>query len=106
LSKDRQRRRKAREAEVAARAAERERKDAARRRRDAWKRKLTGWLPARRGPTPGLLAAKRRRTTGLLALAFFAIQFLTWVATPAWGMRLAVFVVCVFAFPVLYVLAS
>ena len=48
-----------------------------------------------------MLAAKRRRTVGLVVFGFLTVQFLTWVSTPDWGLRLAVFVASLFAIPVL-----
>lgn len=106
MSKDRARRRAAREAEVAARAAERERRAAAQARRNVWWSRLTGWLPKRGGRAPGLLAAKRRRTAGLLILGFLVTQVLTWSATPDWGLRFAVALVSLFAFPLIAVFAT
>jgi hypothetical protein len=60
-------------------------------------------MPRPSGAAPGLLAAKRRRTTGLLLLGFVAIQVLTWAATPDWGLRAAVLLVSLFAFPLVAV---
>lgn len=54
----------------------------------------------------GLLAAKRRRALGLVLFAFFVVQFLTWVSTPDWGLRAAVLLVSIFAFPLLGVLLT
>jgi Flp pilus assembly protein TadB len=106
LSKERAKRRAARQAEIAARAAARERRSAAQARRARWWDKLTGWLPHRHSPAPGLLAAKRRRTWGLVLFAFLVVQALTWLATPDWGLRVAVLLVSLFAVPVVAALAS
>jgi hypothetical protein len=106
LSKERAKRRAVREAELAARAVERERRAAAQARRAGWWDKLTGSFPRRRGPAPGLLAAKRRRAWGLVVFGFFVVQLLTWLATPDWGLRIAVLLVSLFAVPVLAALTS
>jgi hypothetical protein len=101
VSKERARRRAEREAEAARRAQIRDRKVAARLRRQARRKQVSGWLPRRtasRGQG-GLLAAKRRRAAGLLGVGFLVVQFLTWVATPDWGLRVAVLLVSVLAVP-------
>jgi hypothetical protein len=102
VSKERARRRAEREAEAARRAALRQRRVATLARRRARRERLLGWLPRRRrGGTgrPSLLAAKRRRRIGLLALGFLLVQFLVWVSTPDWGVRVGVLVVSVLAMP-------
>lgn len=43
---------------------------------------------------------------GLVLFAFFVVQFLTWVSTPDWGLRGAVLLVSVLAFPLLAVLLT
>jgi hypothetical protein len=106
LSKERAKRRAAREAEIAARAAERDRRAAGEARRMHWWNRLTSWIPRPRGSAPGLLAAKRRRTAGLIVFGFLVVQVLTWIATPDWGLRLAVLLVSLFAVPVIVVLAG
>jgi hypothetical protein len=52
------------------------------------------------------LADKRRRKLGLLAGGFLLVQFICWVSTPDWGVRVAVLLVSLFALPVVTVLAS
>jgi len=54
----------------------------------------------------GSLADKRRRKLGLLAGGFLLVQFICWVSTPDWGVRVAVLLVSLFALPVVTVLAS
>jgi len=68
---------------------------------------MTSLVPTRRRRpgVAGVLAAKRRRKLGLLAVGFFFVQFVCWVTTPDWGVRVAVLVVSVFALPVVTVLA-
>lgn len=113
MSKERAERRAVREVERERRAAERSRlKAAAARRRDRrsrWQRRLA-WLPGmgatRWGKSTGPLAAKRRRVWGMLAVAFLVLQVLTWIVTPSWGMRAAVLVVSIFAFPLAAALSS
>lgn len=108
MSKDRARRRAVREAEAARLSADRETRAAllARRqaRADRWRRLLP--TVRRRSGATGLLAAKRRRSLGLLAMAFFFLQFVTWVSTSDWGVRGAVLLVSLFALPVVAVLSS
>ncbi|MBA2698353.1 MAG: hypothetical protein H0U61_06215 [Nocardioidaceae bacterium] len=107
MSKERARRRGAREAESARKAEERTRQQAAATRRQARRTQLAKVLPSRRqSGGAGLLAAKRRRTAGLVLFAFFVVQFLTWVSTPDWGLRGAVLLVSVFAFPLLLAVIS
>ena len=106
-------RRAAREAEREQRAAQRARADAAaarrRDRRARWSRRLS-WLPGvgttRWSRSTGPLAVKRRRIWGLLVVAFLVLQVLTWIVTPSWGMRAAVLVVSIFAFPLAAALSS
>jgi hypothetical protein len=101
MSKERARRRAQREAEAVRRAQVRERQAAAQVRRQARREKLRSWLPkptTQRGQS-GLLAAKRRRAIGLLGFGFVVVQFLTWVATPDWGVRAAVLLVSLLAVP-------
>jgi hypothetical protein len=113
VSKERAIRRAAREAEREKRAAQRTRVEAARaRRRDRaarWRRRLA-WLPGVGAPrwskSTGPLATKRRRIWGFVAFCFLVVQFLTWMVTPSWGMRAAVLVVSIFAFPLAAVLSS
>ncbi len=108
MSKERARRRAEREAVAEELAAVRAKQAevAARRqgRRDAMKR-----LWPSRSHRPGVvgsLADKRRRKLGLLAGGFLLVQFICWVSTPDWGVRVAVLLVSLFALPVVTVLAS
>ncbi len=107
MSKERARRRAEREAEAQRAAGLRatQAEVAARRqtRRDVVARAVPAWRRPRSGPG-GLLAAKRRRMLGLLAVGFFFVQFVCWVSTPDWGVRSAVLLVSLFALPVVAVL--
>jgi len=105
MSKERQARRAAREAEVAEQAAARAQAAAAAARRRRLLQPVTSATSRLRPRSkPGVLAAKRRRFGGLLALAFVVIQILTWAFTPDWGVRAFVLVVSIFAVPVAAVL--
>jgi hypothetical protein len=110
MSKDRAVRRAAREAELAEQQARRERERAEEARRLARKATFAKVVPrpATRfsGSTGGVLAARRRRRVGLLAVGFVVVQVLTWAWTPDWGLRVAVIIASLFAIPVVAVLSS
>ncbi len=107
MSKERARRRAQREAEAARLAEDRTRQAAVAARRQGRREVMTNLVPTRRRRpgVAGVLAAKRRRKLGLLAVGFFFVQFVCWVTTPDWGVRVAVLLVSVFALPVVTVLA-
>jgi hypothetical protein len=104
VSKERAARRAAREADKAAAAAERARL-AARSARRNWLplhiAAVAAWLRRRRPVGP--LAARRRRSLGLIVFGFFIVQALTWAATADWSQRVAVLVASLFAVPVVAV---
>jgi Flp pilus assembly protein TadB len=107
VSKERARRRSAREHEAAirasARAAQAERRERRAARSQAVRRATTGRLPRRTyvGRPTGTLARRRRtRTSALLAL-LLAVNVLVWVLSADWALRLAALVVSVLAAPVL-----
>lgn len=108
MSKERARRRAERGAEAARAAEDRARQAAVAARRQGRRDAVTRLLPLRRWrpAATGLLAAKRRRRIGLLVTGFLLVQFICWVSTPDWGVRVAVLVVSLFALPVVTVLAS
>ncbi|MEJ7775493.1 MAG: hypothetical protein WKF72_11850 [Nocardioidaceae bacterium] len=108
MSKERARRRAEREAEAATLAEGRAKQAAAAARRQGRRDVMTSLVQTRRRRpgVAGVLAAKRRRKIGLLAVGFFFVQLVCWVSTPDWGIRVAVLVVSVFALPVVTVLAS
>jgi len=84
MSKERQQRRAARQAEQAA-AAERRAAQAERQaRRDARKEKLTGWVPRPAGRPTGLLAEKRRRQAGGTFAVLVAVNLLVFAFTEDW----------------------
>lgn len=111
MSKERARRRAEREAEAARLAAVRQRTSERRARRHARRQRMLAALPLRNRATrrqaarPGIVAARRRRTLGLVALGFAVVQLLTWVSTPDWGVRAAVLVVSVLVVPVVTALS-
>jgi Flp pilus assembly protein TadB len=110
MSKERAKRRAAREREAAvktaARAAEAERRERRNARRRTVKHATTGRLPRLKpvGRPTGTLARRRRVQTSLLLTLLFAVNVLVWVVRPDWAARLGVLVVTVLAAPVLAVL--
>ena len=110
MSKERARRRAAREHEAAikaaARAAEQERSERRAARADAVRRHTTGRLPqrTRTGRPTGTLARRRRVERSLVIALLLALNVLVWVVTPDWAARLAALVVSALAAPVLVTL--
>ncbi|CAB4687607.1 MAG: hypothetical protein F2667_01105 [Actinobacteria bacterium] len=84
MSKERARRREAREREAAIVAASRAAEAERRERRAARSRALTGWLP-RRTPRPtGILAERRRKQLGATVAVLVVLNVLAWtLADPA-----------------------
>jgi len=107
MSKERARRRAAREHEAAirtsARAAQAERRERRTARTRALRRATTGRLPRRThvGRPTGSLARRRRTRTSALLLFLLAVNVLVWVLSADWALRLAALVVSVLAAPVL-----
>ena len=107
MSKERARRRTAREHEAAlrsaARAAEAERRERRAARARAVRRATTGRLPRLTpvGRPTGTLARRRRVQTSLVLAVLVALNVLVWFVRPDWPARLAVLVVSVLAAPVL-----
>jgi Flp pilus assembly protein TadB len=107
MSKERARRRAAREHEAAlraaARAAEHERRERRTARATAVRRATTDRLPrrTRTGRPTGTLARRRRVERSLVLALLAALNVLVWVVTADWAVRLAALVVCVLAAPVL-----
>jgi hypothetical protein len=107
VSKERARRREAREREAAiraaARAAEAERRERRASRARAVRRVTTDRLPrlAPVGRPTGTLARRRRVQTSLLVALLVALNALVWVVRPDWPARLAALVVTVLTAPVL-----
>ena len=104
MSKDRAVRRAAREAELAAQAQDRARRTVRSARWDRAKARVAALVsPLRRRSRGGALAARRRRTVGLMVFGFVGVQALTWAVTPDWGTRVAILLVSLFAAPVVAV---
>jgi hypothetical protein len=102
MSKERARRREAREREAAirraARAAEVERTARRRARKAALRRRL---VPLTTGRQTGVLARRRRTRLNLVLVALLFVQVVVWVVRPDWQARLAALLVAALAFPVI-----
>lgn len=107
MSKERARRRAARDHEAAlrsaARAAEAERRERRSARARSVRRATTGRLPRLTpvGRPTGTLARRRRVRTSLVLAVLVALNVLVWFVRPDWESRLAVLVVSLLAAPVL-----
>ena len=104
MSKERARRREAREREAAivraARAREAERKE----RRTARTRPLTGLMPRRHSRQTGVLAERRRQQVAATVAVLIALNVLAWVIFPGWPARAMVLIVSLLVAPVLHTL--
>jgi hypothetical protein len=108
MSKERAKRRAAREHEAALRAAARA-SDQERRERQAARRRAiratTGRIRlAPVGRDTGALARRRRTRTTMLVVVLVCLNILVWVVRPDWAARLGALVLTVLAFPVLRLL--
>ncbi len=103
MSKERARRREAREHEAAIRRAARARTAERRERRDARARAVSNLLPRRRRRT-GALAERRRRQTATTLALLVALNVLVWVVFPGWPVRTFALAVSLLAAPVLHTL--
>ncbi len=107
MSKERARRRAAREHEAAlrasARAAVAERRERRAARARSLRRVTTGRLPTLtpRGRPTGTLARRRRMRTSLLLVSLVALNVFVWLLRPDWAGRLGALVVSLLAAPVL-----
>jgi hypothetical protein len=102
VSKERARRREARQREAAirtaARAAEAERSARRRARKAALRRRL---VPLTTGRQTGVLARRRRTRLNLVIAALLFVQVLVWVVRPDWQARMAALILAALAFPVI-----
>jgi Flp pilus assembly protein TadB len=102
MSKERARRREAREQEAAARAAAqsvRRERDARRRaRKAALQRRL---VPLTTGRQTGVLARRRRTRLNLVLATLLFVQVVVWVVRPDWQARLTALILAALAFPVI-----
>ena len=108
MSKERARRRAAREHEAAlrtaAKASERERRERQAARKRAVKATTDRVRFAKAGRDTGELARRRRVQNTMLVVVLVCLNILVWVVRPDWEARLAALVVTVLAFPVLRLL--
>jgi hypothetical protein len=104
VSKERARRREAREREAAivtaARASEAEKRE----RRNARKRALTPRAPRRHSRQTGVLAARRRQQVGATLAMLVALNLLVFVIFQGWPLRTMVLLVSLLVAPVLHTL--
>ena len=102
MSKERARRREAREAEAAVRLQARAEADARaarqRARQAARDARLRRWGLRSGGRQTGLVAERRRTRIRLIAVALVLVQVLVWIARPDWQARLGALVVSAFVF--------
>ncbi len=102
MSKERARRREARDREAAivtaARAAAAEKRE----RRNARRRAVSSRLPRLRRGSPGILAERRRKQTGATIAMLLVVNVLVWVVFPEWPARAMVLIVSLLAAPVLH----
>ena len=106
MSKERAKRRAAREHEAAlrasARASEQERRERQASRKRALKAATTDRLRIHPvGGQTGTLAHRQRIQTSLLVAGLLCLNILVWVVRPDWPARLGVLVLSILAFPVL-----
>jgi hypothetical protein len=106
VSKERARRREAREREAAIVRAARAREAEKRERRTARTRAVSVLVPKRHSRQTGVLAERRRRRAGLTLALVVALNVLVWVFVPDWPTRAMVLCVSLLAAPVLHVLLS
>lgn len=105
MSKERARRREARQAEAAVRAEARARSEqkAARKRarKEAWTARLAWFGASSRGQQTGILAARRRLRLNLIVTFLVLVQLAVWFVREEWQSSLAALVVSALAFPVI-----
>jgi len=108
VSKDRARRRAAREA---AALAEREQRSRAARRRRRWASigavlasPVTRIQASRRASVDSALARRRSKENGTLLAVLLGVNALVWLVEPSWGWRASAAVLSLMAWPVLAVL--
>jgi hypothetical protein len=102
MSKERARRREAREREAAivtaARASQAERRE----RHAARSRAVRSRLPRRHSRQTGILAARRRRQVSATIAMLLVLNVLVWVVFPEWPMRAMVLILSLLIAPVLH----
>jgi Flp pilus assembly protein TadB len=102
MSKERARRREAREREAAivtaARASQAERRE----RHAARSRAVRSRFPRRHSRQTGILAARRRRQVSATIAMLLVLNVLVWVVFPEWPMRTMVLILSLLIAPVLH----
>jgi len=102
MSKERARRREAREREAvirtAARAVQADRAARRRARKAALRKRM---LPLTTGRQTGVLARRRRTRMNLILVSLLFVQVIVWVVRPDWEARLTALLVAALAFPVI-----
>jgi len=102
MSKERARRREARQREAAIRAADARRRAERDARRRARKATLQRWVvPWTTGRQTGVLARRRRTRLNLVIATLLFVQVVVWVVRPDWQARIAALLVAALAFPVI-----
>ncbi len=104
MSKERARRREAREREAAIVRAARARAAEKRERRAARSRAVSGLVPMRHSRQTGLLAERRRRQTTSTVALLVGLNVLVWVFFADWSVQALVLAVSLLAAPVLHTL--
>ena len=102
MSKERARRREAREREAAIVRAARAREAERRERRAARTRAVSGLVPKRHSRQTGALAERRRKQAGVTIALVVALNVLVWVFFTEWPTRAMVLFVSLLAAPVLH----
>jgi hypothetical protein len=106
MSKERQVRRAAREAEQAA-AAERRAAEAERQaRKDARREKLVGWIPKPAARQTGVLAEKRRRQAGFTFAVLVAFNLLVYAFTRDWATTALTLVASLLGAPIIHMILT
>ncbi len=102
MSKERARKREAREHEAAIIRAARAREAEKRERRAARSRAMTGWVPKRHSRQTGVLAERRRKQTSITIALVVALNVLVFVFFDDWSVRAMTLAVSLLAAPVLH----
>ncbi|QCW50440.1 hypothetical protein FE634_08540 [Nocardioides dongxiaopingii] len=100
MSKERARRREAREQELAAAAAVRAAEAERRRRREARRATLTRLVPTPAAGQSGTLAARRRQATGLVVAGVVCLNVLVFLGTSSWEPRALFLLLCLLVGPI------
>ncbi|MEO7350916.1 MAG: hypothetical protein ABIR34_05285 [Marmoricola sp.] len=102
MSKERARRREAREREQAIVASAKASRAERRERREARARAVRTLLPVRHSRQTGVLAQRRRKQVGGTVAMLLVLNILVWVIFPDWPMRTMILILSLLAAPVLH----